>query len=57
MHLYRLEAQGRFPKRFKLGSDAKTGAIGWWQDEVEAWLRQRDQKRQQPAPDQPNAAA
>lgn len=48
MHLYRLEQSGAFPKRFKLGSDAKTGAVGWWRHEVEQWLDDRDLKRRAP---------
>jgi prophage regulatory protein len=33
-HLWRLEAEGRFPKRVKLGS----GRVAWIADEVDAYL-------------------
>lgn len=38
--LYRLEAEGRFPKRLKLGR-GQGGAVGWRSDEVDAWIEAR----------------
>lgn len=40
-HIRRLERDGQFPKRFKIASSARCGAIGWWADEVETWLARR----------------
>jgi prophage regulatory protein len=37
----RLERAGRFPKRCKLSANA----VGWLEDEVEAWLRERAESR------------
>ncbi len=34
-HLLRLEAQGRFPRRVKIGG----GRTAWFAHEIEAWLR------------------
>jgi prophage regulatory protein len=36
-HLYRLERQGLFPQRILLGRRA----VGWVEEEVEAWLQER----------------
>ena len=36
-HLYRLERQGLFPQRIRLGRRA----VGWVEEEVEAWLQER----------------
>ena len=33
----RLEREGKFPKRRKLSANA----VGWLEEEIEAWLRQR----------------
>ena len=41
MHLTRLEKAGKFPKRFKITSQAQGAAVGWWEDEIEAWLAAR----------------
>ena len=38
--LYRLEAQGKFPRRVKLGSGPR-GAIGWRAVDVAAWVDER----------------
>jgi prophage regulatory protein len=38
--LYRLEAEGRFPRRVKLGQ-GQGGAVGWRAEEVRAWLDAR----------------
>jgi prophage regulatory protein len=35
--IYRLESEGRFPRRIKLG----IRAVGWIESEVEAWIRER----------------
>jgi prophage regulatory protein len=35
--IYRLESEGRFPRRIKLG----VRAVGWIESEVEAWIRER----------------
>lgn len=36
-HVARLEAAGQFPKRVRLGA----GRVGWVEEEVEDWLRER----------------
>jgi prophage regulatory protein len=36
-HLYRLEDQGAFPKRKRIGANR----IAWVRDEVEQWLAKR----------------
>jgi prophage regulatory protein len=36
-HIYRLERQGLFPRRIRLGRRA----VGWVEEEVESWLRER----------------
>ena len=36
-HLYRLEDQGQFPKRKRIGANR----IAWVRDEVEQWLAKR----------------
>jgi prophage regulatory protein len=40
-HIARLEAAGQFPKRVRLGQ----GRVGWVEDEVEDWLRERVAQR------------
>jgi prophage regulatory protein len=35
--IYRLESEGRFPRRIKLG----IRAVGWIEGEVESWIRER----------------
>ena len=37
----RLEKQGRFPKRIKIGSDAQNGRIAWSRTELENWRSAR----------------
>lgn len=32
---------GRFPQPVRIGSDSPNGAVGWYADEVEAWLESR----------------
>jgi prophage regulatory protein len=39
-HLRRLELEGRFPKKVKLG-DSPNSLCGWYEHEVEAWLASR----------------
>ena len=36
-HLYRLEDQGEFPKRKRIGANR----VAWLRDEVERWLAER----------------
>jgi prophage regulatory protein len=36
-HILRLEKQGKFPKRIKIGERR----VGWWLHEVLAWLAER----------------
>ena len=36
-HIHRLERQGLFPERVHLGPRA----VGWVEEEVESWLRER----------------
>lgn len=38
--IYRLESEGRFPRRIKLG----LRAVGWIESEVEAWIRERAER-------------
>jgi prophage regulatory protein len=42
-HLLRLEAQGRFPRRIKIGG----GRTVWFAHEIEAWLRSLGATRDQ----------
>ena len=44
-HLSRLEGQGKFPVRMKLGA----GRIAWSLREVEAWIEQRKAARKSKA--------
>jgi len=43
-HIARLEAAGQFPKRVRLGP----GRVGWIEEEVQAWLRERVSRRDTP---------
>lgn len=43
VHIYRLEKQGTFPKRVKLGPNS----VGWIESEIEAWIRERIRRRDQ----------
>jgi prophage regulatory protein len=36
-HIARLEAAGKFPKRVQLGP----GRVGWVEEEIQDWMRQR----------------
>jgi len=59
-HLRRLEAQARFPRRFKLNPDGGIGgSVGWSYREVMAWLDERRRSREpaQPAAGHETASA
>lgn len=43
-HIARLEAQGKFPRRVKLGQCR----VGWVESEVLEWLRERIAERDNP---------
>lgn len=43
-HIARLEKAGQFPKRVQLGPNR----VGWVEDEVLDWLRQRIDRRGEP---------
>lgn len=43
-HIARLEAAGQFPKRVRLGA----GRVGWVDEEVDDWLRERIAERDAP---------
>ena len=43
-HIQRLEHQGQFPKRVRLGS-YQGSRVGWIESEVRAWLQERIEKR------------
>lgn len=42
-HIARLEAAGQFPKRVRLGQNR----VGWVEDEVLDWLRERIDRREE----------
>jgi prophage regulatory protein len=35
---WRLEKQGQFPRRFKIGNPTFNGRVAWSRDELTAWL-------------------
>jgi prophage regulatory protein len=37
VHIWRLERQGKFPTRIKLGENS----VGWDEDEIDAWIEAR----------------
>lgn len=43
-HIARMEADGRFPKRLRLGNGPRC-RVGWLFSEVMAWLQQQTAKR------------
>ncbi len=43
-HIARLEAAGKFPKRVRLGQCR----VGWVEQEILDWLRERIERREQP---------
>jgi predicted DNA-binding transcriptional regulator AlpA len=45
-HLCYLERRGKFPRRVKLQPN---GAVGWFEDEVDAWLEARAAERDRAA--------
>lgn len=40
-HIARLEHAGQFPRRVQLG----VGRVGWVEEEIDAWLRERIARR------------
>jgi len=40
-HIDRLESQGRFPKRVRLGPNR----VGWLESEIDEWIDERVRKR------------
>ncbi|MDZ4821587.1 MAG: AlpA family phage regulatory protein [Planctomycetota bacterium] len=40
--IWRLERQGKFPRRFKIGSKS----VGWLENEVEDWVKAAHQSTQ-----------
>ena len=47
VHLARLEAAGKFPRRVKL-SEGVGGRVGWLENEVDAWILARAALRGEP---------
>ena len=47
MQLWRLERDGKFPKRVQIS----TNSVGWVGAEVDAWLNERIERRDQQAPE------
>ena len=50
MHLYRLEAAGKFPKRFKIIEGGQS--VAWVAAEVDAWMAARSLPAKPSRPDQ-----
>lgn len=46
-HIHRLETQGRFPRRIRLGNGPRS-RCGWIEEEVLAWLQERIDRRDNP---------
>lgn len=42
--IWRMEKAGKFPKRVRLGGQA----VGWFSDEVDAWLDKKAAEREEP---------
>ena len=40
--IYRMEKAGRFPQRIQLGGNS----VGWFESEVDAWLKRKSCERQ-----------
>lgn len=38
---WRMERQGTFPVRVQLNPEAENGAVGWYEDEIDEWIRKR----------------
>jgi prophage regulatory protein len=51
-HIARLEADGQFPKRLRLGNGPRC-RVGWWLSEVMGWLQSKSANRDAPTPRQP----
>ena len=47
VHIDRLEKDGLFPRRIKLGQNA----VAWFEDELDAWLEARRAERDAKAPE------
>lgn len=43
-HIDRLEREGKFPRRIHLGPNS----VGWFSDEIDAWLNERAAERDEP---------
>ena len=41
MQIWRLERDGKFPRRLRLGANA----VGWLENEIDDWIRQRARER------------
>ncbi|MBP2291013.1 helix-turn-helix transcriptional regulator [Azospirillum rugosum] len=42
VHIDRLEKQGKFPKRVKIGANA----VGWAENEIDAWMKEKMVERE-----------
>ncbi len=53
MHIWRMEREGRFPRRLQLGPNA----VGWLESEVDDWISARAAERDlEPAQEVPTSA-
>jgi prophage regulatory protein len=52
-HIQRLEDAGRFPKRVRLGNGPRS-RVGWVEEEVQNWLKERIQQRDKPTDEFPD---
>ena len=41
MHIYRLEKDGKFPKRIRLGPNS----VGWLEHEIDDWIKVKVRER------------
>lgn len=41
--IYLRVSQGQFPKPFSLGGGDKSRAVGWLEEDIESWIRDRVQ--------------
>jgi predicted DNA-binding transcriptional regulator AlpA len=44
-HIGRLEDEGKFPKRHRLGDDPRYSRVVWVEEEIEAWMKARIAER------------
>ena len=44
-HIQRLEDEGKFPKRVKLGDDSPNAKAFWVREEIESWIQTQVDKR------------